>query len=91
VCAWCGPPVRYGGLDWLHLPGLAGTSSLCWLPPILCFSVTCGLALDYDVFLWTSPASGLRCVPAVPMPVDYDVFLLFRCLEFREEGCVAML
>jgi hypothetical protein len=67
VCAWCGPPVRYGGLDWLHLPGLAGTSSLCWLPPILCFSVTCGLALDYDVFL------------------------LFRCLEFREEGCVAML
>ena len=42
---------QYGDLDFLHFTGLSGTRALCWFPPVLCFSVVCGLALDYDVFL----------------------------------------
>jgi hypothetical protein len=40
-----------GVLDFLHIPGLEGHKALCWMTPVICFSVVCGLALDYDVFL----------------------------------------
>jgi hypothetical protein len=54
-----------GDLDFLGFHGLSGTGALCWLPPILCFSVICGLALDYDVFLVRGAGAGGRGVGAV--------------------------
>ena len=46
---------QYDDLRFLHIAGLAGTGTLCWFPPVMCFSVICGLALDYDVFLVCMP------------------------------------
>lgn len=30
---------------------LSRTDAVCWLPPVMCFSIIVGLGLDYDVFL----------------------------------------
>ena len=50
---------QQGYFNFLRLPGLRGTTALCWLPPVLGFSVICGLALDYDVFLVQGPDTML--------------------------------
>mmetsp|Transcript_2730 Transcript_2730/g.9936 ORF Transcript_2730/g.9936 Transcript_2730/m.9936 type:complete len:931 (-) Transcript_2730:195-2987(-) len=52
------------GLGWLGIPGLekAGEGALCWVTPVMSFSILVGLGLDYDIFLLT------------------------RIVEFRQEG-----
>eukprot|EP00760_Papus_ankaliazontas_P001729 PhM_4_TR10582/c1_g1_i2/m.13285/K06994/K06994; putative drug exporter of the RND superfamily len=39
--------------DWLHgaWTALEGVDAIFWIIPVQCFTVICGLALDYDVFL----------------------------------------
>lgn len=37
--------------SWMHWPGLEGSGTINWLPPIVCFSILVGISLDYDVFL----------------------------------------
>eukprot|EP00173_Palmaria_palmata_P000113 Plantae.Rhodophyta-Palmaria_palmata.ctg10535.p1 GENE.Plantae.Rhodophyta-Palmaria_palmata.ctg10535~~Plantae.Rhodophyta-Palmaria_palmata.ctg10535.p1 ORF type:complete len:262 (+),score=11.43 Plantae.Rhodophyta-Palmaria_palmata.ctg10535:104-787(+) len=41
-----------GIFDWVHLRTLTSMGDeVCWLVPIMAFSIVVGLALDYDVFL----------------------------------------
>ena len=35
----------------LHTAALASSGGLCWIPPVLCFSLLVGLGLDYHIFL----------------------------------------
>eukprot|EP00041_Stephanoeca_diplocostata_P029262 m.860006 g.860006 ORF g.860006 m.860006 type:complete len:224 (-) comp23527_c0_seq1:171-842(-) len=50
---------EYGALDWLRLSSLKEQArevgedhgAICWIVPVMCFSVLVGLGLDYDVFL----------------------------------------
>eukprot|EP00053_Salpingoeca_punica_P017212 m.165058 g.165058 ORF g.165058 m.165058 type:complete len:848 (+) comp17149_c3_seq7:3642-6185(+) len=42
-----------GVLNFLGFSGLHGSGALCWIGPILSFSIVVGLGLDYDVFLLT--------------------------------------
>lgn len=41
---------QYGGLDWVGVPALSG-AGICWIPPLIVFSVIAGLGLDFDMFL----------------------------------------
>ena len=50
---------QHGAFSFLHLPGLGNDGALCWISPIMSFSVVCGLALDYDVFLVSAIVPGL--------------------------------
>lgn len=45
-----------GLLSWLHYAGLSNTGGLTFLVPIICFSVVCGISVDFDVFLLTRVA-----------------------------------
>ena len=35
----------------LHTAALSSSEGLCWVPPVLCFSLLVGLGLDYHIFL----------------------------------------
>lgn len=42
---------QYGVLSWFGYYAFGNYGSINWLPPIMCFTIIVGLALDYDVFL----------------------------------------
>lgn len=43
---------QIGALDWTHIRTMTSTGDeVCWLVPIMTFSILVGLALDYDVFV----------------------------------------
>lgn len=42
---------QHGVLDFLGTDSMANSGGINWLPPIMCFTIIVGLALDYDVFL----------------------------------------
>lgn len=42
-----------GVLDFFSWAPLAGSGAMCWLVPVMAFSILVGLGLDYDIFLLT--------------------------------------
>ena len=40
-----------GIFEGLHTAALSNSGGLCWVPPVLCFSLLVGLGLDYHIFL----------------------------------------
>lgn len=45
---------EHDALGWLHIAGLANSSTIVWMSPLCTFVIICGIGLDYDVFLTVS-------------------------------------
>lgn len=40
-----------GAFDFMGMRAMSKVGTVCWFPPVMCFSIIVGLGLDYDVFL----------------------------------------
>jgi hypothetical protein len=44
---------QFGALDWLHIGAVSNTGGLLWMMPVMTCTFLLGLALDYDLFLFS--------------------------------------